>query len=265
MNSRDHNIRNEIGKPLIGITCHADSGGEEDLYPGTPLNYIDRKYADILAERGMIPVLIPVTQNGAAVADILSELDGLVASGGGKIRQSLLKGGTTPPLAETAPERYGFEKALYLKALEMDLPLIGMCRGAQMINEVLGGSMVFQISSEITDSLDHNQSNQKIPAGIPSHKIRITPGSLLARLIGKEEAEVNSFHRQAVKEPGEGLVVSARAPDGVAEAVESVRHSFVLLTQFHPESLCGYDETWKRLFDELKVQAYNYKNRWCRF
>lgn len=257
----DHPIDDK--KPLIGITCHVDAGGEEDLYPGTPLNYMERNYADILTECGMIPVLIPVCQDDGYIQGVLSRLDGLIASGGGKIRQSLLGGKTTPPLAETAPERYLFEKKLYLRALEMDLPILGMCRGAQMINEVLGGTMVLQISSEISNCLEHKQSNLKIPETIPSHKIQIRPGSLLSRLTGKEEADVNSFHRQSVKTPGEGLIVSAQAPDGVVEALESIRHHFVLLTQFHPESLCSTDAIWKRLFDELNIQAKLYRNRRC--
>jgi putative glutamine amidotransferase len=257
--------QNTEGKPLIGITCHADSGGEEDLYPGTPLNYMERKYADILVKCGMIPVMIPVYDDENYIRDILSGLDGLVASGGGKIRQSLLKGEKTPPLAETAPERYSFEKELYLEALKLDLPIMGMCRGAQMINEVLGGTMVYHIPSEIKNCIEHNQSNQNIPGEIPSHKIQVDPGSLLSHLIDKKEADVNSFHRQSVKEPGEGLIICARAVDGVVEALESIRNSFVLLTQFHPESLCSFDETWKRLFDELRIQANKYANRRCKY
>jgi len=252
-------------KPLIGITCHADSGGEEDLYPETPLNYIERKYADILLECGMIPILLPVYESAEYIQDILMELDGLVASGGGKIRESLLHGETTPPLAETAPERYRFEKELYTEALKLEMPIIGMCRGAQMINEVLGGTMIYHIPSEIMNCLEHNQSNQNIPAELPSHKIHINPGSFLARLIDIEEADVNSFHRQSVKEPGEGLIICARSSDGVVEALEGSNHNFILLTQFHPESLFRSDEKWKRLFDELRIQANQYANRRCRF
>ncbi len=257
------NLQKTDGTPLIGIMCHTDTGDAEDLYPGTPLNYMERVYANILAECGMVPVLIPVIQDTNYIRSILSSLHGLIASGGGKIRKSLLNGETTPPLAETAPERYRFEKELYIKALELDLPILGMCRGAQMVNEILGGSMVYHIQSEIKNCLEHNQSNQNIPEEIPTHKIEIKSGSLLARLIEKEEADVNSFHRQSVKEPGEGLVICAQAPDGVVEALESLKHSFVLLTQFHPESLCSTDEIWKRLFDELRIQAIQYENRRC--
>jgi len=252
-------------KPLIGITCHADSGGEEDIYPGTPLNYTERNYADILVKCGMIPVMIPVYEDANYIRNILTRLDGIVASGGGKIHKSLLNGKTTPPLAETAPERYRFEKELYTEALKLDIPLIGMCRGTQMINEVLGGTMFYHIPSEIKNCIEHNQSNLNIPEEVPSHNIQIYPGSLLAHLIDKGQADVNSFHRQSVKEPGEGLVICARAPDGVVEALESINHSFVLLTQFHPESLCSIDETWKRLFDELKIQANQFANRRCGF
>ena len=188
----------------------------------------------------------------------------MIASGGGKIHKSLLDGKTIPPLAETAPERYRFERDLYLRALEQDLPILGMCRGAQMINEVLGGSMVYHIPSEIDHCLEHNQSDHNVSAEIPTHRIQIKPGSLLSQLIGKDQADVNSFHRQSVKNHGEGLVVSALAPDGVVEALESIDHRFVLLTQFHPESLCGSDETWKRLFDELRIQANQYRNRRCK-
>ena len=252
------------GKPLIGITSHADTGDTEDLYPGTPLNYIERKYADILVECGMVPVQIPVHQDKTYIQNILLRLNGIIASGGGKIRKSILNEITTPPLVETASDRYRFEEILFEKALDMDMPILGMCRGMQMINEIQGGTMIRHIPSEINDHLEHNQSNQNIPAEIPTHKIEIKPGSLLSRLIEKEQVEVNSFHRQAVKDPGKGLTICASAPDGVVEALESANHSFVLLTQFHPESLCHSDEKWKRLFDELRIQANQYAYRRCK-
>lgn len=125
--------------------------------------------------------------------------------------------------------------------------------------------MVYHIPSEINNCLEHNQSNQNIPEEIPTHKIVIKSGSILSKLTGKEQADVNSFHRQSVKEPGTGLMVSAQAPDGVVEALESVNHSFVTKALLSAAPVINKDSAAKRIILEGTVPTPVDPPPGCRF
>ncbi|MCR4440734.1 MAG: gamma-glutamyl-gamma-aminobutyrate hydrolase family protein [Peptococcaceae bacterium] len=247
--------------PLIGVTCHADTGGEEDIFPGRALHYIDRTYSDILINNGMLPFLIPVNENEEYITRLLQEIDGLLCTGGGRIPARILNQKEIPGLSETAPDRYRFEKRLFEKVLELDLPVLGMCRGMQMMNEVMGGSLYLKISENIPGSLEHNQVKLGIGLEEPYHDLTVEKESHLARIFGKTELRVNSWHSQAVKELGQGFRAVGRSRDQVIEAIESEVNSFVLLTQFHPEILVKKDETWNKLFQAFKLRAAQARKR----
>lgn len=248
-------------RPLIGITCHVDEGGREDIFPNRALNYMDRTYPDVLIANGMLPILIPVNQDNEYIAAIINELDGLVCTGGGKIPEHILNRKEIPGLAETAPERYLFENKLFINALEKDLPILGMCRGMQTMSELLGGTMYYKITEDIPHSLEHNQTRLGIPLEEPFHEIEITADSHLKRVLKTGSVLVNSWHSQAIKRPGKGLKVVAITEDGVVEAVESENHTFVLLTQFHPEIMVKRDEMWNGIFGYFREQTLNYKSK----
>ncbi len=211
-------------RPLIGISCAADVGEGDDLIPGRGLFFVPRDYATAIERAGGTPLLLPFFSDQEGLANALSRLDGLLISGGTRTRATRGQG-----LREQDPVRYTQDSLLVAWALSADLPLLGICRGHQMINEVMGGTTVW-----CRDETSHHQGD--LPGNKPYHEISIAAGTRLWEIAGeRERIMVNSFHRQRVARLGEGLVVAARAPDGTVEAVESPCHRFVMGLQFHPE------------------------------
>ncbi|MFZ5944720.1 MAG: gamma-glutamyl-gamma-aminobutyrate hydrolase family protein [Bacillota bacterium] len=241
--------------PVIGVTCHVDTGHQDDIFPGRSLNYIDRTYPDILIRNGMLPFLIPVNENDDFIVEVLHVIDGLLCTGGGKIPDYILNRKEIPVLADTAPDRYRSESKLFSKALELDLPILGICRGMQMINEVMGGTMYLKISENVSGAMEHNQTKFGKSLEEAYHEIKIEEDSHLARVLGVTMLSVNSWHSQSIKEIGRSLKVVARSHDQVIEALESEVNTFVLLTQFHPEIVVKRDLVWNKLFEEFKFQA----------
>lgn len=245
-------------RPLIGITCHVDGGGPDELFPGRALHYIDRTYADALIANGMLPVIVPVNRDGDYIDGVLKAIDGMVCTGGGKIAQHILDREEIPCLAETAPERYRFERELLIRALALDLPLLGMCRSMQTLNELLGGTMYAKLAVDVPGAMEHNQTKLGVALREPYHEIAIAADSHLARITGTKKIRVNSWHSQGVCSPGRGLKVTAWSADRVVEALESECHTFVLMTQFHPEIMVQSD-FYHSFFHELKTQAVLYR------
>jgi putative glutamine amidotransferase len=127
-----------------------------------------------------------------------------------------------------------WEKALFEAALIKGIPVFGICRGIQLINAALGGTLHEDIPRDFPSPAEHSQPTSRAHA---SHKVRLDPNSLIAKILGREELEANSLHHQAVKDLGEGLIATGRAPDGLIEAVELKGKPFVLAVQWHPEGL----------------------------
>ena len=160
-------------------------------------------------------------------------LDGLIVTGGAfDVDPSLFGAATRHPSVVTKERRTDFELAVTRAALTRDLPLLGICGGQQLLNVVFGGSLIQHIPEAIADALAHEQPNDR---GEPGHEVEILAGSMLHGICGTTRMAVNSAHHQAVEKPGEGLVVSARAPDGVIEAIEAPEQRFCLGVQWHPE------------------------------
>lgn len=130
-------------------------------------------------------------------------------------------------------------------ALQRDLPVLGICGGAQAINVALGGSLYQDIATQIQDAAEHQQSSKKETGG---HQIQIQPGTQLQKIVKQQTLEVNTTHHQAVNRLGKGLVVNAIAEDGLIEGIESSRHSFILGLQWHPEVLAAKNLYQRRIF-----------------
>ncbi len=235
--------------PLIGLTAHCDEGDAAALWPGHPLLAVDRRYVEAVSRSGGMPLVIPVLPTGKPEA-CLERLDGLLCTGGGPLAAQ--PGEPPGGLAATNPRRYAWESELLKGALARDLPLLGICRGAQMLNEVLGGTLLNLSPAGVAL---HQQETCGLPLEVPAHEVILAAGSRLAGLLGTERVRVNSLHRQAVREPGRGLRVVARAPDGVGEAVESNAYTFVLGLQFHPELLASREPVWDNVFHALVSAA----------
>jgi len=231
---------------LIGITVHCDPHeGENGTYR------LAARYAEAVEAAGGIPVLLPVLQDATAWDVVLARLDGLLVSGGEALPADAFTTNLRPSLEETNPVRYRFERTLLSTALRSDLPILGICRGHQVLNEVAGGSLIRNIALDIPGALEHRQS---APGWHPVHALRVVPGSRLAAL-GIPPGPVNSFHRQAVAEPGTGFTAVAWAPDGLVEAIEMPGPRFVLGLQFHPEKLWPREPAWLAPFLALVSAA----------
>ena len=163
----------------------------------------------------------------------LDGLDGLIVTGGAfDVDPALFGAESRHATVTTKDRRTAFELAATRGALERDLPVLGICGGQQLLNVVLGGSLIQHIPDEVEGALAHEQPNPRHEAG---HAIALTRDSLLHRICGRDEMAVNSAHHQAVKAVGTDAAVNAVAPDGVIEGIEAPRYRFCLGVQWHPE------------------------------
>jgi putative glutamine amidotransferase len=218
--------------PRIGITCDFDAITDRR---GTcsPRYVLQEAYVAAVEAAGGEPWLLPHLPPERA-ASVLGALDGVVLSGGGAdVPPSFYGEELREPTRPCREQRAGFERALAREARRLDVPLLGVCGGLQILNVALGGTL-FQDLGERPGSLEHRQPHDKRR---PQHAVEVTAGTHLAHLVGPGELLVNSTHHQLVRLPGEGLQVSATAPDGATEALELPAARFLVGVQWHPESL----------------------------
>lgn len=225
-------------RPLIGITAHTRR------QPGGLALEVSAAYAEAVQAAGGTPVILPVYLTGYD-RGVMDRLDGVLLTGGGRLLREAFEDAAGPSLERINPERYAFERALVADAVERDLPILGICRGMQMLTEVLGGSLIADIAQVVPRALTHYQRR---PAWQPTHDVQVESNSRLAEVAGASLIHVNSFHRQAVDVTGNLLRVTGRAPDGVVEAVEGNTFRFVMGVQFHPERLLPRTPAWRGLF-----------------
>lgn len=223
-------------KPIIGITpSFSDTENEYRLRTF---------YAEALYQWGAVPVILPYNIK----PDELKFLNGILFSGGGDIDPSYFQEEPLPGCGEITPERDCFEIPLCQFALKNNLPVLGICRGIQIIAVASGGSIYQDMACLGNSIIKHMQSASRRH---PTHFIQIKKDTLLHRILGCETCRVNSFHHQAVSRPGDTFVVSAKSKDGVIEAIEDPLHPFALGVQWHPECLYTYDKLQNRLFQEF--------------
>jgi putative glutamine amidotransferase len=232
----------------IGITCNY--GGFE--------NKLSRAYVRAVAQSGAVPLLLPVSNKPRHWRHQLEAVDGLLLSGGGDPDAWLYGREALPCQGRVQPERDKMEIFMAEKALKKGIPVLGICRGAQILNIAAGGTLHQDLKE--TARLQHYQ---QAPRSYPIHTVRIVRPSLLYNIVHREEIRVNSFHHQAVELCAAGAAVSAFATDGVAEAVEFVRHPFALGVQWHPEWLDGKYLHAAALFSSLKDAAQKRRKMRC--
>jgi len=215
---------------MIGLTPDREDAGAYG-YSQFPWYVLRENYATSIVNAGGLPVTLPL--DPTLVPDILDRIDGLVLTGGAFDIDPTLFGDTVCHERVTVkPFRTDFEIFITKEALEIDLPIFGICGGGQLLNVALGGTLIQHIPDEIPDSLAHEQPN---PRNEPGHEIDIVARSKLYDIVGTNKMVVNSAHHQAIKEPAPDLVVNARAPDGVIEGVEDKERRFCIGVQWHPE------------------------------
>ncbi len=229
-------------RPLIGIPCHA--GLRADT--ARPIYGNNRSYVHAIEHAGGVPVLIPLLGDLSGLNSLLPRLDGLLLSGGIDIQPQLYGEQPHPQLGEVDAHLDALELALARWALREHIPTLGICRGHQLINVALGGSLYQDVESQCADALRH--PNWDRPRNTKVHSVEIEADSRLAEILGTCSIEANSLHHQSVKKAGRGISITGYAPDGIVEALEVSDHPFMLGVQCHPEELYQDDSTWNRLF-----------------
>jgi putative glutamine amidotransferase len=237
-------------QPLIGITCA--EWVREDT--GWVYNRIYQPIALGVARAGGLPVLIPTRLSDDALRQIFERLDGVLIPGGVDVDPAQYGEAPHPKLGSVDAPRDALELALSRWAFEADVPLFGICRGHQVINVALGGTLVQDIPSEIETEIAHDQTDD-VPRSRHAHSVEIDPGSRLAQVMGTTSTEVNSLHHQSVGRAAPGLCVTAVSPDGIVEALEHPGKSFVLSVQWHPEDMAHDEAAMQRLFDAFVAAA----------
>jgi putative glutamine amidotransferase len=227
-------------RPIIGITLDSEPAGGWSKMPWYALR---QNYCDAVARAGGLPV--PLPHEPELAAEYLDRIDGLLITGGAfDVDPSLFGASTRHATVKTKDRRTAFEYAITRGAIDADKPVLGICGGQQLMNVVLGGTLIQHIPDEIKDPLPHEQPNPRTEAG---HPVKIVAGTLLHKVVKELELPVNSAHHQAVKAVGQGIVVNAVAPDGVIEGIEDPRRRFVVGVEWHPEySISPGDD---RIFD----------------
>lgn len=225
-------------RPLIGITASIN----EQNRATTGMNNVLS-----VSRAGGVPVVLPVVDDVDTIKVFVEEIDGLILTGGNDVDPFLYGEEPHKDLGTVNPERDFFEMELLRAVLTLDKPVLGLCRGSQVLNVVFGGTLYQDIYAQSDGPL--LQHRQKAPRHYGIHGVTLEASSKLREIVGRDAIRVNSFHHQAVRRPGEGLLVNATASDGVVEGVESEKHSFVIGVQWHPEHMAPEgDDASDRLF-----------------
>jgi putative glutamine amidotransferase len=215
-------------RPIIGVTLDSEPPGG---YSRLPWYALRENYCDVVAAAGGMPIALPHEPDLAQ--GYLGLIDGLVVTGGAfDIDPALYGAGERHGTVTLKERRTRFEWAITKGAVDRDLPTLGICGGQQLLNVVLGGSLIQHLPDAVPGCLPHEQPN---PRTEPGHEVLIAPGTLLHRITGADRLPVNSAHHQAAERVGPGILVSATAPDGVIEAIEDPARRFCLGVQWHPE------------------------------
>jgi putative glutamine amidotransferase len=224
-------------KPVIGITSNIDS----------TTHSIQNTYIEAVIASGGIPLVIPTGVEKDA-QQITKLLDGLLISGGGDMNPQLFNEEPMPKLGNVTPERDTVEIELVRHMLSLNKPILGICRGHQVLNVAFGGTLYQDIHSQSASAI--LQHDQKAKRDHQSHAVHIEQGTILESIVNSEKIMVNSFHHQALKDIPSSLIVSGKASDGIVEAIESPDHHFVIGVQWHPEALMqSADQVSSRLFE----------------
>jgi putative glutamine amidotransferase len=239
-------------RPLIGVTT-----GSGPSRSGERAS-IGAAYLEAIQAAGGIPVVLPPQLDRASLGGLMAHVQALVLTGGGDVDPARYTEARHEKTDGVSEERDTLEAAAVEMALDSGLPVLAICRGMQMLNVALGGSLHQDIPSELGTEINHAQTSGEAPRERSdlTHGVMLEEGSRLAELLGAPAMDVNSMHHQSVKRLGRSLRAVAWAPDGVVEGVEMEgRDRFVVGVQWHPEELVAAHEHARRLFASVVREA----------
>jgi putative glutamine amidotransferase len=240
-----------VSRPLIGVTT-SEMRMPRRTHPlpeGDPPQSemaLGIVYARAVEAAGGLPVVLPPLDHGA-IGPLVDRMAGLCLSGGPDLDPAAYEADPDPNLGQVEPDLDAFELAVAVRADQLRIPILGICRGCQALNVARGGTL----HQHLPDVTDGSVSHRQTASGRePTHSVRIEPGSRLAAIVGDDDLDVNSFHHQAVDRLGRGLRAVAWSPDGVVEAIEDADVSLYLGVQWHAETLVHL-ERHAALFEAL--------------
>jgi putative glutamine amidotransferase len=236
--------------PVIGITADSSAceqtgfkTNQEGLYS------LAGRYCDAIENAGGLPIILPHSRSRAQIRRLVRRIDGLLISGGGfDIDPAYYDEQPIAMLGKINPQRTFTELESIAFGLDRDLPMLGICGGAQAINVALGGSLYQDIATQLPAAQRHQQEERSDNHG---HVVEVSRGTLLYKICNRRILRVNTTHHQAIRNLGEGLAINATAPDGMIEGIESKTHSFVLGLQWHPEVLARTEAVQRKIFSSF--------------
>jgi putative glutamine amidotransferase len=242
-------LRGLINSPRIGVTAALREETESIAQnPEGRFVRTDLEYVKGVSEAGGVPVILPPSLSFRAAEALFDGLDGLLLSGG-------------PDLGTTIPEWDALEMALLRLALKRGMPIFGICRGMQILNVALGGTLYQDVSSQLgADAINHWQTTPKCQF---THEVEVLDGTYLAKITDRQRVEVNSYHHQGIKGLADVLTVAARCADGVIEALESRDFSdrWLVGVQWHPEGMRDVGSEHRNLFEAHVCAAERHASR----
>ncbi|MDP4180767.1 MAG: gamma-glutamyl-gamma-aminobutyrate hydrolase family protein [Bacillota bacterium] len=232
----------KIKHPIIGISPWFDYEKQ--------LTYIKRGYCEGINEAGGLGIILPMTTQEELIENLVQTCDGFLISGGPDVDPKYFNEINLPSNGEISPYRDILELHIARRAIELNKPILGICRGIQIINVAMGGSLYQDINSQLASN-NLIKHSQMAPSWYPTHKITIKEDSILFTLFKTTSLWVNSFHHQAIKELAPGFITSSISEDGIIESIEHKKHRFAIGVQWHPELMWEKDRIFLSLFEKL--------------
>jgi putative glutamine amidotransferase len=242
-------------KPLIGIPVYKS---EAPAAPHSPLYALHPLYSEAVLMGGGAPLQIPHGVDTETLRAIFDRIDGLLLAGGGDVDPVFYSEATSDQVRGVDGERDEIEITLVRWAVQEGKAFFAICRGIQVMNVALGGSLYQDVLADMPDAIRHAYfQGAGFARDYLAHDVELSARSRVARLLGGERFAVNSLHHQGIKQLAPELTVAGRAPDGLVEAVEVTGHVFAIGVQWHPEALAPQDPVMRRLFRGLVEAAWN--------
>lgn len=247
--------KNQTKSPIIGITSMLHSI-ESGCFLGYKRAAVGQRYVDAIHAAGGIPLILPIVEGKESIAQQLEVIDGLLFSGGDDISPLFYNDEPQQGLGPTCPERDRYEIHLFQMARHTNKPILGICRGLQLMNVAMGGTLYQDIPSTIPSPLIHQQQTKADEA---THAVNLISETKLHRIMDGNALETNSFHHQAIKGLATGLVPNAYSSDGLIEGIEGKEESYLLGVQWHPEYMFSKDPKMLKLFQTFVDAAQTRK------
>jgi putative glutamine amidotransferase len=224
--------------PIVAVTATTE------VIRGISRVRVNQAYTDALLGAGLVPLVVPPTEQHGVAERVLELVDGLVLTGGEDIAPDRYGAAAHPTVVDVQPQRDAIELALAQAARDRGIPTLAICRGVQLVNVALGGTLVQDIPSLLPSAMAHDRSDARFER---VHEVRLSPSSRLARALGVDVLRTNSSHHQSIDRVAPGICVTGRTNDGVVEGIEYDDDRWWMLgVQWHPEELIETPEPWDR-------------------